>query len=574
MSAPAVPHQRWVLGWLRGYDRAALAPDLLAGLTAAAVVLPKAMAYATVAALPVQVGLYTALAAPIVYGLLGRSPVLSVTTSTTIGILTGSALAEAVPGTDAAAQLAAVATLSVLVGLALVLAAVARLGFVANFISEPVLAGFKAGIGAVIILDQAPKLLGVHVHKVGFFRDLLGLVRAAPGASLATVAVSVVAIAAMLVLKHRIPRFPAALGVVVVGIAASVLLGLPSHGVATIGTIPPGLPSPVRPDLSLLGGLWAGALAIALMSFTETIAAERAFAPPGAPRPAANRELVATGAANIACGLVGGMPAGGGTTQTLVQASGGARTQLAGMLVGLAALATLFLFAPALSLMPQAVLAAVVIVYSADLLSLRDFRAIAAIRRTEVIWTLAAFAGVLVLGTLKGIGVAVLVSFIALGYQATNPAVYEVVRKRGTDVFRRRSEKHPDDETFPGLLLIRAEGRLFFGNTQRVLDLIAPLVAVARPRVVVLDCSAIFDVEYSAVRMLVDAEERARRQGGELWLAALNPLVKDVVRRSPLGSTLGQERMFYDLHDAVERFRTRPPETGMADAQKASPAPK
>jgi MFS superfamily sulfate permease-like transporter len=381
----------------------------------------------------------------------------------------------------------------------------------------------------------------------------------------------------MLVLKRWLPRFPAALGVVVLGILASAFAHLPARGVATIGSIPSGLPSLVLPDVSLFGHLWAGAVAIALMSFTETIAAERAFSPPGEPRPSPNRELVATGAANMACGLLGGMPAGGGTTQTLVQVSGGARTQLAGMLVGLAALATLFLFAPALSLMPQAVLAAIVIVYSVDLLSLRDFRAIAAVRRTEAVWALAAFAGVLVLGTLRGIVVAVVVSVVALGYQASNPAVYEVARKRGTEVFRRRSEKHPDDERFPGLLLVRIEGRLFFGNTERVLDLIAPLVAEARPRVLVLDCSAIFDVEYSAVRMLVEAEQRARRQAGELWLAALNPAVKEVVRRSPLGARLGTERLFYDLAQAVERFEATTGGNAPAVAgpgQKASPAPK
>ena len=292
------------------------------------------------------------------------------------------------------------------------------------------------------------------------------------------------------------------------------------------------------------------------MSFTETIASERAFAPPGEPRPPANRELVATGVANVACGLVGGMPGGGGTSQTLVMSSG-ARTQLAGLVVGLAALATLFLLAPALSLMPQAVLAAVVIVYSVELVSLRDFRAIAAIRSTEFVWTLTAFAGVLLLGTLKGILVAVITSLIALAAQVSNPAVYEVVRRRGTGAFRRRSEKHPDDEAFPGLLLIRVEGRLFFGNTDRVLDLAAPLLDAAHPRVVVLDCSAIFDVEYSALRMLTEAEARARRKGSELWLASLNPTVKAVVRRSPLGSALGQDRMCYDLNDAVERFGAR-----------------
>jgi SulP family sulfate permease len=556
MSIHAAQQPPAVLGWLRGYERTALAPDTLAGLTAAAVVLPKAMAYAAVAGLPVQLGLYTALVPPIVYALVGRSPVLSVSTTTTLGILTGSALAEALPGADPTRLLIATASLSVLVGLVLVGAAVLRLGFLANFISEPVLAGFKAGIGVVIIVDQVPKLLGIHIHKVGFFRDVLRIAAGAPETSIATLVLSAAAVVTILVLKHWVPRLPAALVVVALGIGASALLQLPQHGIKTIGAIPAGLPSLVRPDLELFDALWPAALALALMSFTETIASGRAFAGPGEPRPAPNRELVATGLGNLLGGLVGAMPSGGGTSQTLVQ-SAGARTQLAGMVVGLTTLATLFLLAPAISLMPQAVLAAIVIVYSLDLVSLRDFRAIAAVRRTEFIWTLAAFAGVLLLGTLRGILIAVVISLMALAQQASNPAVYEVVRKPGTSVFRRRTERHPEDESYPGLLMVRLEGRLFFGNTERVLDLVAPLVEAANPRVVVLDCSAIFDVEYSAVKMLSEAEARARRRGRELWLAALNPTVRRVVERSPLGKALGPERMFYDLDHAVERFRTR-----------------
>ena len=544
------------LAWLRGYDRSFLVPDLLAGFTAAAVVVPKAMAYATVAGLPVQIGLYAALVPPIVYALVGRSPVLSVSTTTTIAILTGSTLAEVVPGADPSRLLVATATLSLLVGLALIAGALLRLGFLANFISEPVLAGFKAGIGLVIIVDQVPKLLGIHIEKVGFFRDVVQLVRAAPGASLPTVAVSVAALAILLGLKYRSPRLPAAVVVAALGIVAAAALGLPSLGIKTIGSIPAGLPGLVRPDLDLLQPLWPEALAIALMSFTETIASGRAFAPPGQPRPSPNAELVATGLGNVLGGLVGALPSGGGTSQTLVQSS--ARTQLAGMVVGITTLATLCFLAPAMSLMPQAVLAAIVVVYSLGLVSLRDLTAIAAIRRTELIWALTALVGVLLLGTLRGILVAVVVSLVALGYQVSNPAVYEMVRKRGTTLFRPRSREHPDDESFPGLLMIRIESRLFFGNADRVLDLVAPLVDAANPRVVVLDCSAIFDLEYSALKMLAEAEDRGRRRGGELWLAGLNPGVKAVVERSPLGPALGRERLLHGLDEAVERFERGP----------------
>ncbi|HET9595686.1 MAG TPA: SulP family inorganic anion transporter, partial [Anaeromyxobacteraceae bacterium] len=546
-----------VLGWLRGYDRGVLGADVLAGLTAAAVVLPKAMAYATVAGLAAQVGLYAALVPPIAYAALGRSPVLSVSTSTTIGILVGSALAAALPGADPAQLAVGAATLSVMVGLVLVAAAVLRFGFVANFISEPVLAGFKAGIGLVIVVDQVPKLLGVHIEKAGFFRDLAAIVRASRETSPATLAVSAAAIGTIVLLKRWVPRLPAALVAVAAGIAASALLGLPAAGVKTIGTIPAGLPALVVPEVGLLESLWPAALAVALMSFTETVASGRAFTREGQARPAPNAELVATGVANALGGLTGAMPAGGGTSQTLVALRAGARTQLAGLVVGLAALATALLLAPALSLMPQAVLASIVVIYSIELVSVRDFRAILAVRRTEFVWAVVAFAGVLLLGTLRGILVAVVTSVLALAHQASNPAVYEVARKRGTHAYRRRPAEHADDETWPGLLLVRVEGRIFFANTERVLDLVAPLVQARAPRVIVLDCSALFDLEYSALKMLSEVEARMRRRGAQLWLAALNPEVRAVVERSPLGKALGHDRTFLGLDDAVEHFQAR-----------------
>jgi sulfate permease, SulP family len=259
-------------------------------------------------------------------------------------------------------------------------------------------------------------------------------------------------------------------------------------------------------------------------------------------------------------GFFGAMPSGGGTSQTLVNQRAGARTQLAGLVTGLAALATLLFLAPTLSHLPQAVLAAIVVVYSADLLGVRDFKAIYSVRRTEFVWAVTAFAGVVVLGTLRGILVAVITSLAALAYQSSAPAVYEVGRKPGHSVFRRRSTEHPEDETFPGLLLIRVEGRVFFGNAERVLDLMTSLILAVRPKVIVLDGSAIFDIEYTALKMLAEAEERVRRAGSELWLAALNPEARRVVERSPLGKRLGRRQMCFDLAHAVAQYEESAPE--------------
>ena len=548
-----------ILSWAVGYRKEWLRFDVVAGLTAAAVVIPKAMAYATIAGLPVQVGLYTALLPAVIYALLGTSRVLSVTTTTTISILVGSELATIAPDGDHATLIRATATLALLVGLVLIAASVLRLGFVANFISDPVLTGFKAGIGIVIVLDQLPKLLGVHIQKGNFFQNLSATIAAIPEASVPTLAVGVLTILLLIGIEHWFPRAPAPLIAVAAGIAAMSLLGLDTRGVETVGEIPRGLPSFIPPDLALVGALWPGALGIALMSFTETIAAARAFAAPGDPPLLPNRELLATGLANAGAGVWGSMPSGGGTSQTAVNRLAGARSQLAGLVTAGATLLTMLLFAGPMGLMPQATLAGVVIVYSIGLIELAGFRAILAVRRTEFVWALVALLGVLLLGTLKGILVAILVSLVVLAQQVANPPVHILGRKPGTNVFRPRTPEHPEDESFPGLLLLRVEGRVFFLNARRIGEQLERLVEEMKPRVVAVDLSGVFDLEYTALKALVEGEERLRARGISVWLVGLTPGVLAVVQRSTLGETLGRERMHFNLEIAVERYSSLRP---------------
>jgi high affinity sulfate transporter 1 len=531
--------------------------DVLAGLTTAAVVAPKAMAYATIAGLPVHIGLYTAIVPMAVYAALGTSRPLSVSTTTTIAILSAAALGQAAPGGSAGELIVASATLAVLVGLILALASAARLGFVANFISDPVLAGFKSGIGVVIVADQVPKLLGIHITKSGFFRDLVAIAGHVPATSIATLLVAVAVLAMVFALEHLAPRAPAPLIAIGLAIAASAALNLSESGVAVVGAVSGELPSLVRPRLDVALLMWPAAMGIALMSFTESIAAARAFAAPGEPRPLPNRELLALGAANAAGGLLGAMPAGGGTSQTAVNRKAGARTQLASLVTAAVSLATLLVLAPLIGLMPQAALAAVVVAYSLDLIQPVEFATIRSVRRTEFRWAVIAFVGVVLLGTLQGILVAVITSLLALAQQAYDPPVHVVVRKRGTDVFRPRSSEHPDDETWPGLLIVRVEGRAFFLNAQRIGEKVSHLITAASPRVVVLDGRALIDVEYTALKMLIDAEERMRSHGITLWLASLNPEVLNVVQQSPLGQTLGRSRMFFNLQAAVSHYEQR-----------------
>jgi len=540
--------------WLAQFRRAWWRADLVAGLTAAAVVIPKAMALAVIAGLPVEAGLYTALAAMLVYPLLGSSRALSVTTTSAIAMLTAAQVAAL---SASGADVRGVATtLALLVGGMLIAARLLRLGFLANFISKPVLVGFEAGIGIVILVGQIKSVLGVPLTSqttLGILLELPGLL---PQAHPPTVMVAAAGLALLVGLPRLVPRVSAPLAWVALSIGASALLALPGLGVKVVGAVPPGLPSLAWPDPSLAAVLWPAALGIALMSFTESVAAARTFARRDDPPVNANRELLAVGASNLAASLVGGMAAGGGASQTAVADKAGARSQMAQWVNAGAVLLTLLLLSGLIAKLPQAALGALILVSAAGMVKLAEFRAIGRIRRTELAWALATTVGVILIGTLEGILIAVAISLLTLMFQANHPPVYAVAYSRAKGVFRRAGED-PQDETFPGLLVLRTEGRLTFANAANVADKMRELVAQRQPRVLVLECSAIPDIEYTALVMLTEAEENLRARGVTLWLAAVNPDLRRVLDRTPLGAALGPQRIFGNLFQALRAWHAR-----------------
>jgi MFS superfamily sulfate permease-like transporter len=403
-----------------------------------------------------------------------------------------------------------------------------------------------------------PKLLGVHIAKAGFFRDIVAISHHLPELSVPTLVLALAMLVLMVGLEHFTPQVPAPLVTVAVGIALAAFGMLDGMGIQLVGKVQAGLPAFALPDLALVEKLWPSALGIALMSFVETAAAGRAFALPGDPRPKANQELVALGAANLAGSLFQIMPAGGGTSQTAVNRGAGAQSQLAGLMAAAVVVATLLFLAPLFGLMPQPVLAAVVVIASIGLISPNEFRAILRVRSMEFRWALIAMVGVMVLGTLKGILVAVVVSILALAIHANRRPVHVLGRKPGTTTFfRPLTAEHPDDEIFPGLLLLKIEGNVHFANAARLGDLIWPQIHQYQPKVVALDCSAITDFEYTALKMLTEAEAKLREAGITLWLAALNPEPLQLIQKAPLGETLGRERMIYSLKHVVEEYQTR-----------------
>ena len=544
-----------ILNWLPGYQRELLRFDILAGLTASAVVIPQAMAYATIAGLPVQVGLYTALVPMLIYVLLGTSRPLSVSTTSTIAILTASQLALVVPDGSPADILVAASALALLVGVFLLLASFLRLGFIANFISAPVLTGFKAGIGLVIFAGQLGKVLGFSVPKAGFFETIYLVIKNLPSYQLPTFLTALLTLSILLVLPRILPRLPAPLLAVAAGIAASSLFNLGDAGVALVGVIPTGLPSLRFPDLAAAGQLGLGALGIALMAFVESIAAGRAFVGHKDPTVEANRELFALGAANLGGSFFQTMPAGGGTSQTAVNNQAGAHSQLAELVTAGFVVLTLLFLAPLISLMPQATLGALVIVAALGLVKVREFQAIYRIHRAELGWAIITLFGVLILGTLQGIMIAVVISLLTLLYEADHPPLYMLGRKPGTDIFR-PYEESSSDELFSGLLILRTEGRMTFASAPRLKDIIWDLIHATEPEVLALELSAVPNIEYTALQMLTSFENKLSEAGITLWLVALNPQALNVIQRSSLMKTLGTECMFFNAEQAVEAFQS------------------
>ena len=533
-------------GPLSGYQRAWLRWDLLAGLTTAAVVVPQAVAYASLAGLPVEVGLYVATVPMVAYALVGTSRPLSVSSTSTISILTAGALVEVGAAGDPGRAAGTAALLALLVGGILTAAGLLRLGFLADFISSPVLAGFKTGMGLVIAASQLGKVLGVSVEGDNFFADVWSALRQLGDANPATVALALGALAVLLALHRWAPRVPGPLIVVALGIALVGLADLEARGVALVGPVGGGLPKLEVPGLADAGALLPAAAGIALMSFIESISAARAFAAKTDPPIDADRELLALGAANVGAGLFQAYPAGGGTSQTAVNDGAGARTQLAGVVTAGVAVLVLTVLAPLLADLAEAILGAVVLVAAIGLVSLAPLVRIRTVRQRDFRLGLVALLGVLTLGVLRGVLVAVLISLLVLLHELDHPRTGAGERARG-------------------LLAVRPEGRLFFANARRVCDRIAAIAADRQPppRVVLLDLSAVNDLEITALERLSDLAEDLHGRGMTLWVAApgQGPLemlsrAAKLLGRTALDADTGRlgVRVFLTLDDAVAAY--------------------
>lgn len=491
--------------------------DVIAGMTTAAVVVPQAMAYATIAGLPVQLGLYAGLVPMAVYAVLGTSRVLSVSTTSTVAALTATALVAADAQGDPAQATTAAITLALLTGAVLAVGGVLRLGFLADLISVPVLVGFKVGTGLVIAAGQLGKILGIDASGDNFFQQVGAALRHVGDVDLPTAALAGATIAGLVVVHKAAPRVPGPLLAVALGIAAVWALGLGDDGVALITPVPQGLPRPALPELDGSAGLLGPAVAIALMAFVESSSAARSFRRPDDPPVVVDRELVALGAANVAGSAFGSMPAAGGLSQTAVNEGAGARSKSASLVTVVGVALTLTLLAPLFEDLAQATLGAVVIVAAAGLVDVGALRRLAAVRREELVVAALAALGVLLWGTVAGVVIGVALSYLLLFRVLGRPAISVQAEREGPWV---PLGAHPASLR-PGLVVARVDLPVYWASGRPVAErLVAAVDAMpAPPRVLLLDWSNQPRHGSTLFAVHADLAVQLGQRGVELWIA-------------------------------------------------------
>jgi high affinity sulfate transporter 1 len=556
---------RSLFGSLHGYRRAWLSGDVLAGLTVWAVLVPEALAYASIAGVSPVVGLYAAPGALLLYAALGSSRHLVTGPMSATAALSAATVAALVTGGTGTDRFTAMtAALAIATGLAALLAGLLRLGFLASFISEPVIKGFIIGLALTIIIGQVPKLLGVPKHDGDFFEQLAGIIGKLGDAHGLTVLVGVLSLAVVLGLRRIAPAIPASLVAVALGVVAVELLNLDHHGVGIVGHIDSGLPSLGTPDVSAhdLGTLVPGAIGVMLVGFAEGLGAAKTYAAREHYEIDANRELLGLGGANLAAGLSSGMVVNGSLSKTAVNGSAGARTQLSGLFVAVLTVVTLLLLTGLFESLPEATLSAIVIAAVIELVDVAALRRLyrlamapgagplALAARPDFVAALAALFGVLIFDTLPGLFIGIGVSLLLLLYRASRPHVARLGRVPGSDGQYGDLERHPDNKAPDGIAILRVESALFFANADAVRS---RLLAAGREdgiHAVILDAETVPAIDATATAMLDEVDDDLRRRGVRLLVARDIAVVRDLLRSA--GATKDLLEVHPSVRDAVD----------------------
>ena len=544
--------------WLAGYQAGWLAPDLLAGLTLAAYALPVSLAYAALAGVPPQMGLYCYLVGGIGYALFGSSRHLAIGPTSAISLVFGATLVPLAEG-DAGRLLSLAALTTLLVAGLFLLAWLLRLSVMVNFISESILTGFKAGAALAIIVTQLPKLFGVPGGGNDFFTRLWLVFRQLGDTNFAVLAMGLAAIVLLMLGDKSLPGRPVALAVVLLSLLAVSWLGWSQHGVYVVGQLPSGLPAFVPGGLNLRdldANTWRQLASLAfacfLLSYIESISAARTFAIKYRYDVDARQELLGLGAANLLIGLFQGYPSAGGLSQSAVNEKAGARTPLALIFASLAVGLVLLFLTGLFRNLPNAVLAAVVVTAVLGLVNVAELRHLFRVSRLDFAAGMAALVGVLVLGILDGVIFAVVASLVMLLLRQSTPHVAYLGRIPGTNRYSDIA-RHPDNEPIPGVLIFRVEAPLLYFNVDHVQHTVLERVR-SRPEglhVVICDLSNTPYLDVAGTRMLAHLYDELKTMGMELLVVEAHATERDILRAEGLDKLVGPIHRETSLVDAL-----------------------
>ncbi|HQX52303.1 MAG TPA: SulP family inorganic anion transporter [Planctomycetaceae bacterium] len=541
--------------WLRNYQRGWLMPDVVAGVTLAAYAIPVSLAYATLAGLPPHCGIYCYLLGGVAYALFGTSRQLAIGPTSAIAMLVGTTIAGMAEGDPA--LWAGIASLTALVVAILsVLAWLLRLSVLMSFVSETILLGFKAGAALTIALTQLPKLFAVPGGGEHFFEQLWILGRQLPELNWVVLGFGLFAMALLLVGEKLLPGRPAALVVVILSIVVMSITSLSEHGLKIVGELPQGLPALQLPSLRLrdIEGVIPLAFACFLLSFIESVSAARTLAAKNGYEVDPRQELLGVGAANFAVAFAQGFPVAGGLSQSAVNDKAGARSPLALIMASITLGLCLLYLTGLLRNLPTVVLAAVVLFAVRGLIDVPALRRLRKVSRLEFRISMVALIGVLLLGILKGVLLAAIVSLLTLITVAARPHVAFLGRIPGSKRFS-DADRHPDNETVPGVLIFRVEASLLYFNVDHVRDIVWKKIQSTTPlRLVICDLSNSPQCDVAGARVLSRLQQDLTERGVKLRLVEAHSNLRNVLRAVGLEEQVGHLSRRQSVEQAIVEF--------------------
>lgn len=546
----------------------------MAAAVVAALAVPQSLGYAAIAGVPVQVGLYAVPTAMLAYAVFGSSRQLVVGPVSTVSVLSGSLVASLAPADEAEAVAYTVA-LALGAGVVLIVAGLLRVGWVAEFLSKPIVTGFVFGLTLLVILGEVPKMVGVTVTSTDVVTRIGTLLRGfLIEWNLGTTVLAAVCLLVLFVGGRLLPKVPWALVLVVLAIVLSDLQDWESRGIAVVGDVPAGLPTPQLPDVALtdLAMLAVGGAALALVGLAEGLSAARLFASKGGYRIEADQELVATGAANLASGLFGGLGVAGSLSKTAAAADARAHSQVMGLGTAVIALVVIALFAPTLSALPLAVLSAIVVKAVWGLMDVAALRRYREIRRLDFVAALLGAAGVLVLGPLPGLLVAVAGSLLGLVYRSSRVEVEELGRIKVEKAAWGSVVDHPERRTIPGITVLRISGPVFWVNAALCSDRVLAEVADRDGlQAAVVDLEGTAALDTTSADAVAELARTLHEQGIDLYLVRVRFAVRTLLRRSGAMQVIGEDHVWHSISQGVRRARrdhgiTAPAVAGSEDA--------